>query len=41
MALIFTRHARKRILERGIRIDEIRAATETPTVLEEYPQDQP
>jgi hypothetical protein len=41
MALVFTRHARKRILERGIRIDEIRAATEAPTILEEYPQDEP
>lgn len=41
MALVFTRHARKRILERGIRIDEIHVATEAATVLEEYPQDEP
>ncbi len=39
MALVFTRHARKRILERGIRIDEIHAATEAATLVEEYPQD--
>ncbi len=41
MALVFTRHARKRILERGIRIDEIVTATRAPTVLEEHPQDEP
>jgi hypothetical protein len=41
MVLVFTRHARKRILERGIRIDEVRTAIEAPTVLEEYPQDEP
>jgi hypothetical protein len=41
MALVFTRHARKRLLERGIRIDEVRAAIGAPAVLEEYPQDEP
>ena len=41
MALVFTRHARKRILERGIRIDEIVTATRAPTVLEEHPKDEP
>lgn len=41
MALVFTRHARKRILERGIRTDEIRGATDASTVVEEYPDDKP
>jgi hypothetical protein len=41
VALVFTRHARKRILERGIRIDEIHGATHAPTVVEEYPDDEP
>ena len=41
MALVFTRHARKRILERGIRIDEVHDATDAPTVVEEYPDDEP
>jgi hypothetical protein len=41
VALAFTRHARKRILERGIRIDEIHGATHAPTVVEEYPDDEP
>lgn len=31
----------KRILERGIRIDEIRSATDASTVVEEYPDDKP
>lgn len=39
MALVFTRHARKRALERGIRIDEIHGAAEAPTVVEEYAGD--
>jgi YgiT-type zinc finger domain-containing protein len=41
IALVFTRHARKRILERGIRVDEIHQATESPTVVEECPDDEP
>jgi hypothetical protein len=41
MSLVFTRHARKRILERGIRVDEVHDATESPTVVEEYPDDEP
>ena len=41
MALVFTRHARKRILERGIRIDEVHSAAQAPTVVEEYPDDEP
>lgn len=41
MALVFTRHARKRIPERGIRVDEIHDATESPAVVEEYPDDEP
>lgn len=41
MELIFTRHARKRFLERGTRIDEIQGAIEAPTLVEEYPDDTP
>jgi hypothetical protein len=41
VALVFTRHARKRVLEREIRIDEIHAALATPTVIEEYPEEEP
>lgn len=41
MALFFTRHARKRILERGIRVDEIQEAMESSAVVEEYPDDEP
>jgi hypothetical protein len=41
VALVFTRHARKRILERGIRIEEIHSATKAATVVEEYPGDEP
>jgi len=41
VALVFTRHARKRILERGIRIDEVHAATEATAIVEKYPDDKP
>jgi hypothetical protein len=41
VALIFTRHARKRTLERGIHIDDIDDAAEAATTVEEYPDDQP
>jgi hypothetical protein len=41
VALVFTRHARKRILERGIRIDDVHVAMSAPTVVEEYPDDEP
>ena len=41
MALVFTRHARKRIFERGVRIDEILAALEAPTLVEDYPDEAP
>lgn len=41
MALVFTRHARKRILERGIRLDAVFGALEATTVVEDYPDDIP
>ncbi len=41
MDLVFTRHARKRILERGIRVDEIHSALEALTIVEDYPDDTP
>ncbi len=41
MALVFTRHARKRILERGVRLDAVFGALEAATVVEDYPDDTP
>ena len=41
MALVFTRHARKRILERGVSLEEIRATLDAPTLVEGYPHDTP
>lgn len=42
MKLLFTRHARKRILERGFRVDEVvSAAHAASTIVEAYPDDTP
>jgi hypothetical protein len=37
--LVFTRHARKRILERAFSVDEVQSAAGSATVVEQYPDD--
>jgi hypothetical protein len=39
--LLFTRHARKRILERRFGVDEVVSAAASAVVVEEYPGDTP
>lgn len=41
MKLVFTRHARKRILEWRFGMDEVESAAASATVVEEYPDDTP
>ena len=39
--LLFSRHVRKRMLERGITVDEIQAALGASTIVEDYPDETP
>ncbi len=41
MQLVFSTHALKRMFERGISVDDVRAVLKRNTVVASYPDDQP